>query len=47
MGTWIIGGIVLLAVAAAIIKIYKDKKNHKSSCGCSTGKGCGGCSGCH
>ncbi len=47
MGTWIIGGIVLLAIIGAASKIYKDKKNNSSSCGCSSKKGCGGCSGCH
>ncbi len=35
--TVIVGLIVLAAVTAIIIKIIKDKKNHKCSCG-----GCGG-----
>lgn len=35
----IIGGIVFIIVGAVFIKLIRDKKNHKSSCGA-------GCSGC-
>lgn len=35
----IIGAIVFLVVGAVFIKLIRDKKNHKSSCGA----GCGGC----
>ena len=38
-GTILVGAIVLVIVLAAIIKIRRDKKNGKGSCGC-------GCSGC-
>lgn len=42
MATWIVGGAVLLAVAAIIWKMVKDKKTGKSTCGCD----CANCSGC-
>ncbi|MGI6623247.1 MAG: FeoB-associated Cys-rich membrane protein [Acetivibrionales bacterium] len=35
----IVGAIVLLIVSAVLIKLIRDKKNHKSSCGAC-------CSGC-
>lgn len=35
----IIGAIVFIIVGAVFIKLIRDKKNHKSSCGA----GCGGC----
>ncbi|MGI6122948.1 MAG: FeoB-associated Cys-rich membrane protein [Acetivibrionales bacterium] len=35
----ITGAIVFLIVGAVLIKLIRDKKNHKSSCGA-------GCSGC-
>ncbi len=37
MGTYIVGGLLVVAVAGALAKMRKDKKN--SACG-------GGCSGC-
>lgn len=39
IGTIIAGGIVLLVVLFVLLKMRRDKKNHKTSCGC-------GCSGC-
>ena len=42
MTTWIVGGIVLIAVAAALWKIIRDKKKGKGCCG-----SCDKCSGCH
>lgn len=39
-GTIVVGLIVLAIVAAIVVKIAKDKKNGKTSCGC----GCEGCS---
>ena len=41
-GTIIISLVLLAAVAAAVRKIWKDKKQKGSSCGC----GCGSCSSC-
>ncbi|HHW21717.1 MAG TPA: FeoB-associated Cys-rich membrane protein [Clostridiaceae bacterium] len=42
----IVGAIVLLIVGAVVIKLIRDKKNHKSSCGacCS---GCAMAKDCH
>jgi len=42
----IVGAVVLLIVGAVVIKLIRDKKNHKSSCGAC----CSGCpmgSECH
>ena len=33
MATWIVGGVVLLAAAAAIWKIVRDRKKGACSCG--------------
>ncbi len=38
-GTLFVGGVVLAALVLATVKIVKDKRSGKSSCGCS-------CSGC-
>ncbi len=43
MATWIVGGIVLLVVAAVIWKMIRDKKSGKGECGCD----CSKCSKCH
>lgn len=43
MGTFIVGAVVLLAVAAAIKSIIKDKGSGKASCG----GDCSHCKGCH
>jgi len=43
MGTFIVGAILFLIVAAVIRKMYKDHKSGKSSCGCD----CGSCGLCH
>ena len=46
MATWIVGGAVLLIVAAVIVKMIKDKKAGKGGCSC--GCDCSQCSGnCH
>lgn len=47
MGTFIVGAIVLIAVALAVFSMVRDKKNGKSlQCGVNCGK-CGGhCGGC-
>ncbi len=43
MGTYIVGGILVILILAIIRKLYKDKKNSK---GC--GGNCAGCKGnCH
>lgn len=42
MATWIVGGVVLIIVAAIIWKMIKDKRAHKGGCGCD----CAHCSGC-
>lgn len=41
-----VGIAVLAIVAAAAAKIVRDKRNHKSSCGCSCA-GCPGAGMCH
>ena len=41
LGDIIVGGILLVIVVAIVVKMVKDKKAGKSSCGCG-----GGCSGC-
>lgn len=43
MGTVMVGAVVLLAIAAAIRSIMKDKRNGKACCG----GDCGRCKGCH
>lgn len=46
MGTIIVGGILLLVVAAILANMISKKKKGESSCGC----GCSGCAGestCH
>ena len=39
IGTIVICAVLVAAVAAAIVKMVRDKKKGKSSCGC----GCEGC----
>lgn len=39
MGTFIIGGLLTIVVTLIVVKMVKDKKAGKTSCGC-------GCSGC-
>lgn len=41
MGTFIVGGIVLIIAAGAAAVIYRDKKAGKCSGGCSGCSGCG------
>lgn len=41
IGDIIVGGILLAIVVSIILKMIRDKKAGKSSCGCG-----GGCSGC-
>ena len=41
IGDIIVGGILLVIVALIVVKMIKDKKAGRSSCGCG-----GGCSGC-
>lgn len=44
MGTFIVGGILLLVVTLIVRKMVLDKKSGKSGCSC----GCDGCSeSCH
>ncbi len=46
MGTYIVAGIILAVVILIIVKLVKDKKQGKTSCGC----GCSNCPGssiCH
>lgn len=45
MATWIIGGILLLAVAAIIVKMVRDRRAGKGVCSC--GGDCSKCRGCH
>ncbi|MGM9521791.1 MAG: FeoB-associated Cys-rich membrane protein [Oscillospiraceae bacterium] len=39
LATIIVAAVVFAAVALVLVKLIRDKKNHKSSCSC-------GCSGC-
>lgn len=34
LSTLIVGAIVFAVVAAVVVKLIRDKINHKSSCGC-------------
>ena len=43
IGDIIVGGILLAVVVSIILKMIRDKKAGRSSCGC--GGGCSGCSG--
>jgi len=46
LASLIVGAIVLLIVGAVVVKLIRDKKNHRSSCGAC----CSGCpmdSECH
>ena len=48
IGDIIVGGILLVIVASIVVKMIRDKKAGRSSCGC--GGGCSGCAGsiiCH
>lgn len=45
-GTLLVGLVVAAVLAGVILKMIRDKKNHKSSCGCSC-SGCPGASYCH
>lgn len=44
--TLVVGLLVAAVIAAVILKMIRDKKNHKSFCGCSC-SGCPGASYCH
>lgn len=45
MATWIIGGMLLLVVAAIIVKMVRDRRAGKGACSC--GGDCSKCRGCH
>lgn len=45
MATWIIGGMLLLAVAAIIVKMVRDRRAGKGVCSC--GGDCSKCRGCN
>ena len=45
MATWIIGGILLLAVTGIVIKMVRDHRAGKGVCSC--GGDCTKCRGCH
>lgn len=45
MATAIVGGALLLAVAAVVRSMIRDKKNGKSVCSC--GGDCAHCKSCH
>ena len=51
IGTILIVAVLLAIVAAIVVKLARDKKQGKSTCGCSCpgchGGSCGGRSGCH
>lgn len=44
MATWIVGGLVLVAVVAIIWKMVRDKRQGKGSCGCDCANCHGACS---
>lgn len=43
MATWIVGGVLVLAVAAVIWKLIRDKRSGRGGCN----GDCSRCSGCH
>ena len=46
IATIIVAAVILAIVTLIVVKMVRDRKNHKSSCGC----GCSGCPGagiCH
>ncbi len=43
MATWIVGGALALVVAAVIVKMIRDRRSGKGSCG----GDCAKCRGCH
>lgn len=45
MATWLVGGALVLILAAIAWKMIKDKKAGKGSCSC--GGDCSKCSHCH
>ena len=45
MATWLVGGVLVLILAAIARKMIKDKKAGKGSCSC--GGDCSQCSKCH
>lgn len=53
MASFIVAGILLLIIGAAVLYIIKEKKNGVKCIGCPDGAtcgkngGCAGCSGCH
>lgn len=51
IGTILIAIVLFAIVAAIVVKLVRDKKQGKSTCGCNCpgchGGSCGGCSGCH
>jgi len=44
MGTILVAGVLLLAVAAIVAGLIRDKQQGKTSCGC--GCNCATCKGC-
>lgn len=44
-GSILVLAIIIIAVAAVVAKMIRDKKNGKSSCGCDCSS-CGGACGC-
>ncbi len=45
MATWIVGGVLMLVVAAIVYKMIQDRRSGKGGCSC--GGDCSRCSGCH
>ncbi len=43
MATWIVGGVLLLIVAAIVWKLLKDKGARKGGCGCNCSRCSAGC----
>lgn len=46
LGTILVGGIIILIVAAILVNMLNKKKNGESGCGCGC-SGCGAESACH
>ena len=44
MATWIVGGVVVLIVAAVVWKMIRDKRAGRGACSC--GGDCSSCHGC-
>lgn len=45
LATWIVAAVLVLVLGAIVVRLVRNRKAGKSSCGCSGCSGCGGA--CH